>query len=422
MTARSLAQAFLIVASLLATGNALSQAGSCEQKTKVCAEPNETRDINGFPVYRDCWRWHFVYTCRSQDTIDDCAELKARGCGQVGSTCVTWAPEGSCAMYEQAYQCLETPAKTIESTVCDTTFCQDDKAACFDTTHPPDKDFGMAAAMMEATREAGIYGIDPDKIEIFKGYSEECSIKVAGGTEVKSCCAPSGGGESFTNFSVIGVTAKAAYAVGKEELKAGSKYVYDSLFQAQDSTLIKEGLGAAAEGLSTEAASSVAASSGTSFGAYGFEFSYSAAGGFEFVGFDPYSFAIAVAIQLITRWLSCDQPEQVMALKRGQHLCSHVETYCSKKLLGGCIEKKERHCCFNSVLAKIINRQGRAQLGLTLSSCAGFNQTQLQAIDFSKIDFSEFLATIVPKNITAGETTNDVTDTANKKFKDYYGG
>jgi len=405
---------------LLFCGPALCEP-TCFKTGEVCAEPHQTRSIDGVPITRACWRWQDSYQCRSADTTSTCQPLRDQGCTQIGSVCVDKSADGSCSMYEQHYQCPLAPAKTEEKIVCNTGFCQDGSAACFDTTRPADKDFGIAAASMEAAREAGVYGIDPNGVEIFKGYMEECSIKVLGGSSIKSCCGATGGGGSFTNYTVVGLSAKAAYAVGKEEIKAGSKYMYDALFQVQDATIAAEGASAAAGGLTPGATEGVAASAGTNFGAYGFTFSYSSSGGFAFVGFDPYSFAFAIAVYAVTEWLSCEQEEQVMAMKQGQNLCVHIDTYCSTNAFGVCTVSKQRHCCFNSVLAKIINRQGRAQLGMPMDQCGGFTPTELQALDFSTIDMAEFIATISPTAINTGQVTTDVSATVNNKVSNYYG-
>jgi len=412
---------FVALLALAAAGAVVAEPDCTKLAEAVCVAPNETRVVDGSKVFRECWQYQTKYRCRSSTTVSNCAPLLDRGCTQTNASCIEKAPDASCALWEQRYQCPDKPPVTIEKTVCDTSFCQDKAAGCFDTSHPADKDFGQAAAMMEVQREAGVYGVDADKVEIFKGFMEECSLKVLGGSKIKSCCAPDSGGAQYSNYNVIGVTAKAAYAVGKEELKAGSKFVYDSLFQAQDASLIQNGMGAAAGGLSEGAAEGVAAQAGTNFGAYGFEFSYSAAGGFEFVSFDPYSFAISIAIAVITEWLSCDPAERVMALKRGQNLCVHIDTYCSSKVLGVCVEKKERHCCFNSMLAKLVNRQGRAQLGLPMNQCGGFTEVQIKAIDFAKVDLTEFIATIVPKDVPVGDAQTEVSNTVNQKVIDYYG-
>ena len=417
---------FLLTLGLAAFFSGAAVAGDCQRLSSVCVDATPVKNIQGLNVTVEqvggCWAFEDTYQCRSAATVNDCQPLRDRGCAQIGTKCVDKDDNGTCVMYESSYQCPDKPETYTEKTVCDqSAFCQNGGAGCFDTSAPPDKDFGQAAVMMEAAREAGVYGVNGDNIEIFKGYAEECSIKTIGGSSIKSCCKASSGGAGFSNYAVLGVTAKAAYAVGKEELKAGSKYMYDALFQAQDAGLIESGASAAAGGLSSGAAEGVASQAGTQFGAYGFEFSYSASGGFSFVGFDPYSFAFAVAVQIVTAWLQCDANEQTMQLKRGQNLCVYLGTYCSSKVLGVCVERKEKHCCFNSILAKLVNRQGRAQLGMPMDQCGGFNQDQIQQIDFSRIDFSEFIATIVPTNTDASSNTPGVTNTVNKMIDDYYG-
>lgn len=371
-----------------------------------------------------CWQYQAAFTCRDSTSIDTCTPLRERGCGQVGTACLLYKnddPAQGCTHSTLTFQCPDRPPTTRETNVCTTSLCAADGTGCFDTSHPPDKDFGIAATMMEAAREGAIYGADGSAIELFKGFKEECAVKTVGGSDIKSCCKAAGGGGAYTNFEVIGVTAKAAYAVGSEELKAGSKYVYDALFTAQDASLMSEGLGAAAGGLSEGMAEGISSQAGTTFGAYGFEFSYSAAGGFSYVGFDPYSFALSVAIRIITEWLSCEPQEQVLQMKKGQNLCTYEGSYCASKVLGVCVEKKEVNCCFNSVLAKIINRQGRRQLGLPSTDCGGFTQEQLMALDFSAMDFSEFIASINPTSPDAGGLRQQIEETVNRKVGDYYG-
>lgn len=382
-----------------------------------------TRDApTGAVVLKEtCWQYQAAFTCTSGGTVDSCAPLAARGCAEIGQECVSHAADGRCLSAAVAYQCPDKPSVSSTRNVCAAPICDAGAAGCFDTSRPPNTDFGRAAAMMEAVREAGVYGFSGGTIELFKGYQEQCSIKTIGGATLRSCCKPGSGGINFTNFAVIGLTAKAAYAVGKEEIKAGSQYVYDALFSRQDPALIKKGMDAAASGLSDGAVEGVAAQGGTNFGTYGFQFSYSSAGGFEYVGFDPTSFAIGVAVALVTEWLGCDHSEQVMQLKNGQNLCTYLNSYCASSVLGVCIERKERHCCFNSVLAKLINRQGRAQLGLSMDSCGGFTEEQLTSLDFSRFDLSEFIASIAPKDIDIGEMEKAVGDSVKKKVELYYG-
>jgi conjugal transfer mating pair stabilization protein TraN len=68
-----------------------------------------------------------------------------------------------------------------------------------------------------------------------------------------------------------------------------------------------------------------------------------------------------------------------------------------------CLERTKSFCCFNSHLARIINEQGRGQIGKGWGSdtarspdCSGFSVAELQSLDFSRMDLSEFYAEIVP--------------------------
>ncbi len=98
----------------------------------------------------------------------------------------------------------------------------------------------------------------------------------------------------------------------------------------------------------------------------------------------------------------CDSNEQRLALSRKGGLCHYVGSYCSNKTLFGCTSRKETHCCFKSKLARIIHEQGRIQLGLDWGSaktpnCDGITIEQLQSLDFSQIDFSEFYTDAMDK-------------------------
>ena len=91
----------------------------------------------------------------------------------------------------------------------------------------------------------------------------------------------------------------------------------------------------------------------------------------------------------------CSSDEQRLALSRQGGLCHSIGSYCSNNTLFGCTSRKETLCCFKSKLARIIHEQGRDQLGLNWGSpegpiCDGITIEQLQSLDFSQIDFSEF--------------------------------
>ncbi len=392
----------------------------CEQtKPRWCTQGADTRYFDGVPVYRPCWQWRKEFACLTDLTDYNCGPRAHGNCVLNGTHCVQYQIDGRCAITEESYSCEKTPPSTTTREVCEaTSLCQSDGSGCFSRDRALDQDFGKAAALMEASREAGVYGVSGGALEIFKGYKEECSIKVLGGTVLKSCCGSSGGGGAFTNNKLIGAGLSVVGEAGREAAAIGSKYMYDALYGTVDGTLLGKGLGA----MNSWASGIGDGVFNPTFSLYGFQFQFSFANGFQFVSFDPYTFAFQIGMMLIQEWLSCDQDEQVMSLKRGENLCVHIGTRCSKRLpiIRTCIEKKETHCCFNSLLAKIINRQGRAQVGMDMSDCGGFNEAQLQSLNFAAMDLSEFIQKIVPKEANLGAAVNRAGQSVSDRVQNYY--
>ena len=90
----------------------------------------------------------------------------------------------------------------------------------------------------------------------------------------------------------------------------------------------------------------------------------------------------------------CKEKEKLLQKKRQARLCHYVGTYCAKKVLNKCVQKKSSYCCFGSKLLKAFHVQGRPQISLDWGSpeeplCRGFTIEEIQRIDFSKLDLSE---------------------------------
>lgn len=311
---------------------------------------------------------------------------------------------GQCTFETKTYKCMSVPPKTSTVTDCSgQMFCQDGK--CFDKGYENDPDFARSMALMEAAREAGVYGTET---EIFKGFDSRCKIKLFG---LANCCKKSGAGAGMSNASMASNALKAGKLFG-------SPYMYDAMFASDVPWLVNKAI---------DAWSATAWTSTTSF--YGLTFSFSSTAGLQFVGFDPYSFAFQIGMMILQEMLSCEQQEQVLAMKRGQNLCAEVGTYCSKKLpiVEICIEKTKSFCCYNSRLARIINEQGRAQIGKGWGSaenpdCSGFTPEQFASIDFSRIDLSEFMAEIMAnvKMPDVGAMASQTQSTVQQKMQNYY--
>lgn len=95
---------------------------------------------------------------------------------------------------------------------------------------------------------------------------------------------------------------------------------------------------------------------------------------------------------------SCSSEEKALGQAKERLLTVDVGEYCSRKVLGVCLEKKRSYCVFDSKLAQIVQQQGRQwQLGIGFGSaespnCAGINVAQLQALNFAIMDFKNFYA------------------------------
>jgi len=374
--------------------------GSCLRTSEVCVQGPETRIISGQAVYRDCWQYQARFDCASTAAVNDCRPLIDQGCFQIGSKCTETLANGQCALFEQTYSCKVANGATQTINNCGTqSFCL--SGNCFDTGYAPDTDFAKAVAMLEAQREAGQY-LDPNTLQVFKGFDGRCRKKLFG---LVNCCKGGGtDGSLFSNLNLI-------LGAGGQALGAiGSTYTYDALFVSDAPQAVLAGF---------EALFGVGGGSSALAGMLAGDLSMELF--VEALVPGPWTIAI-LAIQL-SGILSCETNEQILAMKRDTRLCTGVGSYCSSRIpiIRVCIETTESYCCFNSRLARIINEQGRAQLGKSWGApqfpdCSGFTIAQLQSLDFSRMNLSEFYAEIAPTLPDVGAMRNR----AQQKIESYF--
>lgn len=287
--------------------------------------------------------------------------------------------------------CTNAPGSPCPSNV----FCLG--PSCFNTSYTSDADFARSMSMMEAAREAGVY-LDKN-MEVFAGEANRCRDRL-----LKNCCYADAAGAGMTNQSLFGV---------------GSRLVYDILMNSDNRNFVSQGITA----LLTSGGFS------GSFTSYGVTLAVNgtalpagsvtlAATDSLVIAFDPWSLAIAVIIYIIMSMTSCNENEGKLAMQEGASLCHSIGTYCSSciRILGhcvSCIEHTTGKCCFNSRLSRIVNEQGRGQVGKGWGSaefpdCSGFSIAELQALDFAAMDLTEFYASIVPTlpNVSAIQAIN----------------
>ena len=303
------------------------EAAECRRVGEVCVEGGGVRNIGGTDVYRDCWRYRDTFECKKPESIDYCAPFyNLAGCWQTSTKCIAAAWDGTCLTEQRTYRCddpsMPPPPNTV---VLDKTYTITKDA--LDTKqcdpYPGDDDFARVVAGKEAAREAGVYGAESNNF--FKGVAESCRKGFGG---LKNCCKTDPGAKS--NNTIMMQAAGGA-------VKFGAKYAFDYMYKSSE--WIQAGMSALGyDGIE------MASNFGASFGMYGVSYTvggaalaagetttgmfgqtiYGLGNGFAF---DPYSFAAAIAIQIVMELMSCEQDEMQLGMHRGAHLCHFVGSY-----------------------------------------------------------------------------------------------
>ncbi|RLM11810.1 type-F conjugative transfer system mating-pair stabilization protein TraN [Gibbsiella quercinecans] len=112
----------------------------------------------------------------------------------------------------------------------------------------------------------------------------------------------------------------------------------------------------------------------------------------------------------------CSSEEKALAKAKANKLTISIGEFCSKKVLGVCLEKKRSYCQFDSKLAQIVQQQGRnGQLHIGFGEakgpdCRGISVEELKQINFNQLDFTNFMEDLInnqniPKNAELTEKT-----------------
>lgn len=413
-----------VVAESFAAGACVLEAGSkscvdqtpCKTDTngkQVCLSSVVPLPAGALAIAETCWQYGYKYACASQ-TNDTCTPYEHNSaCSIISSSCQDHAAgTGFCDSWLFTYQCETVPAQTTSQTTCTT--------GLFDSSGMPpmpqlNNHMPQVAVAEEMIREGQIYS-DKGK-NLFAGVSETCR-KGWGG--IKNCCKSAPGAKSNAQMSSVafGAAAQVVKYAGYQAIDWASPYVFDTMY---NNGIWLDGM-TSAFATGGETFGTTLASSGFSVGAYGFTYStvttegggllgadtqlMSFGGGSDgFLMFNPYVFAAIVIIMVVEDLASCNNEEQLLSEHKGANLSVFEDEICSSTLAGACVQYTDRYCSFNSVLAKIVDTQGKAQLGLNSADCSGLTMQQVTAIDFSKIDFSEFTQTLTQQSLQNAPTS-----------------
>lgn len=359
--------------------------------------PGAGKDINN-------WHTKLNFVCESKQ--DSCASLREQGCVLYESRCL----DMECTRREHTYRCGKdrVTGYTVAYNCAGQIRCIGTECGA-DASYQANTDFAQAAAVGEVLNMARV---DSSKaggnIIIFPGKEMECEISP------KNCCRPNTARLSIADYVKAAQAAYSIYKYASGGMSAVATSYAQNITWIANSLASKLGIVEAAAtyaeagGVATTTATITTEAGTTTINT-------------TFAGADMVSSAtvytpsatismvgtVASAVGLVLTAYSvvsmvydmtfaCTQDDLDTSIKLGYNLCHFVDTRSTKRWLFF-TQRWRRYCCFNSILAKIVHEQGRPQIGLTWGGgnspldCRGLTAEELASIDFSRIDFSEYL-------------------------------
>ncbi len=370
---------------------------TCVESSRTCTERSEDRIISGTLIHKDCWNYAINYQCYDEGNFtDNCAAIKQiSGCSQLSSNCQSHLADGACSTYLNQHVCsaeipnpsnlnltLVTQDQHIITEILNDSECRNyaNDANCRLSTDSICTEGAQTRIIngMAIARDCWSY---QKQYTCRGGFVDQCSEY-----EDNNC--------QLQNHSCIAHDTNGActYATNTYQCQSPATETNVSCGSQDYITFNKDqnfGKAAASLGLLKEAASQLNKDNMTTFSGNGNKCSKSAVSFNNCCSQSGWGNDLSLA--------ECSSEEQNLAVLRGNNRCVYVGSYCAKKVTGLCLSTKETYCCFNSKLSRIVNEQGRSQIGMDFGSaknpnCAGILINDLQRIDFSKVDFSELFA------------------------------
>lgn len=379
----------------------LSASEICEISSKICEEGAETRVIDGVDVYNDCWKYKNIYSCYQEDQyIDHCEILKNYSCTQYSSQeCILLNQNNQCETYQTLYSCSELldiqnegvnfveVVREITSDYLDTSSCDvyTSDANCSIIANEcvePEEEREIEGLLVfkECWKYLESYECRADELSNnCESYEENCTF------ESKQCLVETDNQCShyeriytcnetseYQDQSLICVSQ--SYCINDDCAETG----YDGDTGFVEAITQLNVVSQAGEELDAE---EITIFNGQNQTCQKQALSYNSCCTNEGIGQD---------LELT----SCKSEELALIEKRKEKQCRFIGGYCSKEKLWTCLEKTDSYCCYGSKIARVIQEQGRAQLGISWGSaqhpnCNGFTEDDFKRIDFSQVDLSE---------------------------------
>lgn len=153
----------------------------CNNVSRICIEPSETRILNGVETYLDCWKYELSYLC---DLDNTCGQLSE--CEEVAKNC-SLNLKGICIEQEVTKKCSSQRCSTTNLVCGETSFCLD--GDCYNPMPKHNTEFDKSAAALAGLNAAAKDLGDPPTM--FRGKPMKCTDGVFGFAD---CCKNRGWG------------------------------------------------------------------------------------------------------------------------------------------------------------------------------------------------------------------------------------
>lgn len=358
-----------------ARGNA-----DCTLVSHACVD-SAARYIAGQWVSRSCWRWRDTYNCAGA-FVNNCQQYINQGCAQISSSCTQYLSSGTCQTYTQQYQCLIQQGSVFDN--CASWVAQGCRlTASTTTTQPPN----------------GVTNTNTYNCLDYQGVAyDTCQSLVAQGcSQLSSTCINTTNGvcdtwdKTFSCLTSQGTTTTSQVCANAALCLDGNCFTTNAPPANDFAAVIARFAAVTAAGASASGTGGVSIFTGTPENC-------------NTAIFDAKNCCAGTATGWGTGISSgCPASAKKLAQAREAGQAVFIGTFCANKaFFGACLLKTETWCAFRSRLARIVQQQGRLQLGIAWGApqnpdCRGFNPTEMQQLDFSRMDLSEFYADIMAR-------------------------
>jgi len=422
---------------------------------------------SGVNEYRSCWKYNIIKTCTPSSYVSYCEEIENNNsCSSLSSTCVD---EGAnyCNQYQNIHRCTNDDIKVIENQTSYIGFFQDIVTDYINYQDCNALDQNNACEITgETCDNMGLkvidgLEIDRDCWQYRRSYAcADNNLIESDCGELEEKCSFSSAECKETDISGICIEHKRNYECQNDVqiLDADSQIVvcnsqvycdngncdaidYEKNKDLAEATAFTSMLENAAAEFDSDTSMTFAGTSGKcSKDLLSLSDCCSMDGLLEDIvesGFSHMQWASGIGLiksisgdETFDTGLDlsfCSSSENELFIRRNNNQCVYIGRYCSAEedITGLCLQEKEAYCCFSSKISKIINEQGRPQIGKGWGTpdnpdCSGLSTNEINSLNLDELDFSSLEAEIQEGAKNNLSNWEDLDGTVSERILEFY--